>query len=77
MSEPYTSPLSIVTISAKKPARGLPPRIYSRPFLAIPARINISTHMKDSFDRHGIPQRCKDWFGDDDFDLKSILGIPL
>jgi hypothetical protein len=33
--------------------------------------------MKDSFDRHGIPQRCKDWFGDDDFDLKSILGIPL
>ena len=68
------SPLSVVTISAPKPARGLPPRIYSEPFLAIPANIDIADDTKEAFDDFGIPQRCKDWFGDDDFDVRKVLG---
>lgn len=72
--ERYLSPLSIVTISAPKPARGLPPRIYSEPFLAIPANISFTQETKESFDDFGIPQRCKDWFGDDDFDVRKVLG---
>lgn len=68
------SPLSVVTISAPNPARGLPPRIYSEPFLAIPANIDISDDTKEAFDDFGIPQRCKAWFGDDDFDVRKVLG---
>jgi hypothetical protein len=66
--------LSIVTISAPTPARGLPPRVYSEPFLAIPVNVNLTNEVKEAFDDLGIPQRCKDWFGDDDFDVRSILG---
>ncbi|CAB3980322.1 sushi domain-containing 2-like [Paramuricea clavata] len=72
-AERYVSPLSIVTISAPTPARGLPPRVYSEPFLAIPVNVNITNEVKEAFDDLGIPQRCKDWFGDDDFDVRSIL----
>lgn len=73
-AERYISPLSIVTISAPKPARGLAPRIYSEPFLAIPAKIGLSDDSKEALEHVRIPQRCKDWFVQDDFDAKKILG---
>ncbi|XP_028390868.1 sushi domain-containing protein 2-like [Dendronephthya gigantea] len=78
-SERYVSPLSIVTISAPKPARGFPARLYSEPFLAIPVK-NITKKIKATYDKLAIPQRCKDWFGDDNFNVRraldGLIGCP-
>lgn len=69
-SEALLSPLAVVSIRAQNPIRGLPARIYSAPFLTIPA--NITNELKDVFDKMGIYHECKQWFGNDMTDFKKL-----
>lgn len=71
-SKALFSPLAAVSIRAQNPKRGLPARIYSAPFLTIPA--NISNELKNIFDKMGIYHECKQWFGNDMTDFTKLRG---
>lgn len=59
-----SSPLSILSIRAPKPARGLAPRIFSAPFLLFPTKV----------DDVNASKKCHDWFRKDKFNVSTALG---
>ncbi|XP_046850281.1 sushi domain-containing protein 2-like [Xenia sp. Carnegie-2017] len=65
-----SSPLSILSIRAPKPALGLAPRIFSAPFLLFPTKV----------DDVNASKKCHDWFRKDKFNvstaLDELIGCP-